>query len=281
MGYRFKLIGYPISHSLSPWIHKEFLDKSKIQGTYTMHEIKPTDSFEESMILLKNEQIDGFNITVPYKQDVIPHLDILDDTAKAMGAVNTVVNQDGKWVGYNTDGIGYLRSLESKYPELLRDKEIRVLLLGAGGAARAIYFALATANFKNIDIANRTKSSAEVIAGNSSQPRSTNILSLEEAEQILGKYDLIIQTTSVGMKPNEDQTIISPDRIKKNAIVSDIVYQPLETKFLREAAERGAKTHHGHTMLLYQALYAFEIWTNKKIIIDDLEIKLKALLEGR
>ncbi|WP_067727350.1 shikimate dehydrogenase [Oceanobacillus damuensis] len=281
MGYHFKLIGYPIQHSLSPWIHGQFLEKSNLQGTYTRMEIKQTDSFEERIMQMKNERVDGFNITVPYKQAIIPYLDMLDETAEKMGAVNTVAYKDGKWIGHNTDGIGYVRSLESKFPKLLNNKEIKVLIIGAGGAARGIFVALDALGITAIDIANRTEESASSIARNASSSKGTNILTLEEAERTLGDYDLIIQTTSVGMKPNENNAIISIDKIKRSTIVSDIVYQPLQTEFLRKSAERGAKTHHGHTMLLYQAQYAFEIWTNKRVNIGDMEIKLKALLEGR
>jgi len=281
MGYRFKLIGYPIKHSLSPWIHRQFLDITSLQGTYTIHEIKPSDSFEESINQLKQEQIDGFNVTVPFKQQIIPFLDGLDDTARKIGAVNTVVHKNGKWIGYNTDGVGYLRSLESKYPDLFKDQTKRILVIGAGGAARAIYYSLIDAGFMTIDIANRTKSSAEKLVGAVNSSIDTDILSLEEAEMGIDKYDLIIQTTSVGMKPNTDQAILTIDKLKKETIVSDIVYQPLETKFLKQAKMNGGRLHFGHTMLLYQAQYAFEIWTNKQVIMDGMDNELQTVLEGR
>lgn len=281
MGYRFKLIGYPIKHSLSPWIYRQFLDISSLQGTYTIHEIKLSDSFEESINQLKQEQIDGFNVTVPFKQQIIPFLDGLDDTARKIGAVNTVVHKNGKWIGYNTDGVGYLRSLESKYPDLFKDQTKRILVIGAGGAARAIYYSLIDAGFMTIDIANRTKSSAEKLVGAVNSSIDTDILSLEEAEMGIDKYDLIIQTTSVGMKPNTDQAILTIDKLKKETIVSDIVYQPLETKFLKQAKMNGGRLHFGHTMLLYQAQYAFEIWTNKQVIMDGMDNELQTVLEGR
>lgn len=225
--------------------------------------------------------MDGFNVTVPYKQDIISHLDMLDDTAKQMGAVNTVVYRDGKWIGYNTDGIGYLRSLESKYPAFFQNKSKHILLIGAGGAARGIYYALDRAGFDYLDIANRTKASAEEIAKLAELSKNTNVVSLKEAEEGIGNYDLIIQTTSVGMNPNADASILSFSQLKKDAIASDIVYQPLQTKFLKEAEKAGAAIHYGHTMLLYQAQYAFEIWTNKRVPMDDLDIQLQAILEGR
>lgn len=282
MNYRFKLIGYPIKHSLSPWIHRQFLEKTGIQGTYTIHEINPADSFEENINQLKQEQIDGFNVTVPYKQMIIPFLDELDDTASKMGAVNTVLNKNGKWIGYNTDGIGYLRSLQSKYPDLFKDhNKKKILLIGAGGAARAIYYSLINAGFMTINIANRTKSSAEKIVSVANSAVKTEILSLEEAEMGIDKYDLMIQTTSVGMKPNTNQAILSIDKLKEGTIVSDIVYQPLETKFLIQAEGNGARLHFGHTMLLFQAQYAFEIWTDIQVNMDKMDKKLQDVLEGR
>ncbi|WP_337019121.1 shikimate dehydrogenase [Oceanobacillus massiliensis] len=281
MGYRFKLIGYPIKHSLSPWIHEQFLKKSNLKGMYSIFEISPEKSFEESVKYLKREETDGFNVTVPYKQAIIPFLDEIDDTARNMGAVNTVVKKNNRWIGYNTDGMGYLRSLENKYPEFVQNKNIRILLIGAGGAARAIYFALNHSGFTAIDIANRTPGSAREISELASSSCKSNILSLGEAEKCIDQYDLIIQTTSVGMKPHVNEAILSLDRLTSDTIVSDIVYQPLQTKFLQQAQDRGAMLHYGHTMLLYQAQYAFEIWTDRQLSINDLDVKLKAVLEGR
>lgn len=282
MTYQLGLIGYPIQHSLSPWIHGEFLDKANLQGNYKIMEIDINDSFAEKIEQIKNEGIMGFNVTVPYKQTIIPFLDELDDTAKQIGAVNTVVHQEGKWIGYNTDGIGYVRALEHAYPELFQNKsKKKVLILGAGGAARGIYHAVLTSGYMQIDIANRTKESAEKIALLNKNKAKTSILTLVEAEQRLANYDLIIQTTSVGMKPNTDQTIISLENVNPVAVVSDIVYQPIKTSFLQEAEQRGASIHFGHTMLLYQAQFAFEIWTKENVSTDQMDEELKKILEGR
>ncbi|WP_368652147.1 shikimate dehydrogenase [Ornithinibacillus sp. 4-3] len=282
MTYQLGLIGYPIQHSLSPWIHGEFLDKANLQGNYKIMEIDINDSFAEKIEQIKNEGIMGFNVTVPYKQTIIPFLDELDDTAKQIGAVNTVVHQEGKWIGYNTDGIGYVRALEHAYPELFQNKsKKKVLILGAGGAARGIYHAVLTSGYMQIDIANRTKESAEKIALLNKNKAKTSILTLVEAEQRLANYDLIIQTTSVGMKPNTDQTIISLENVNPAAVVSDIVYQPIKTSFLQEAEQRGASIHFGHTMLLYQAQFAFEIWTKENVSTDQMDEELKKILEGR
>lgn len=276
MNFQLGLIGYPIKHSLSPWIHETFLQKTNLKGTYSIIEIEER-SFAEEIEKLKKRDIDGFNVTVPYKEKIIPFLDEIDPQASAIGAVNTVQNKDGKWIGYNTDGIGYMRSLISKYPELKKDKNIAILLLGAGGAAKGILHALVENGYTNITIANRSLDRASELAKANGQ---IEILPLNDAEANLAAYSLIIQTTSVGMKPNADRSIISLANVRKGAIVSDIVYQPLVTNFLKEASFHGARIHFGHTMLLYQAQYAFEIWTGIKPEIGTMDDELKTILEG-
>ncbi|MGM8213906.1 shikimate dehydrogenase [Virgibacillus sp. W0430] len=280
MNYSLGLIGYPIQHSLSPWIHERFFKKTSTAGTYRLIEISSNVSFTEEMTRLKAEGLNGFNVTVPYKEKIIPFLDKMDENAKVMGAVNTVVNENGQWIGYNTDGTGYVRSLQSKYPKLLKEKKTRLLLIGAGGAARGIYYSLIKAGFQNVDIANRTIKSAENIKNLKEGTIHTNILSLDEAQQQLHLYDVIIQTTSVGMKPNQHMSIIQLTNLKTDCIASDIVYQPLQTEFLKQGEAQRAHLHYGHTMLLYQAQAAFEIWTGIKPSTDGMDLELMNKLRG-
>jgi len=281
MKYELGLIGYPIKQSLSPWIHQQFLIKAGLEGNYSMQEINPDESFGEEIEEIKSSRFDGFNVTVPYKKRIINHLDQMDEDAQTIGAVNTVVHRDGEWTGHNTDWIGYITSLKRHYPSIFQNKMSSILLVGAGGAARGIYYGLLKEGFIRIDIANRTQSSAEAIAELGDTTTQTSIMALESAEKRLGTYDLIIQTTNIGMKPNVSDTIISLDQLHENSIVSDIVYQPIKTEFLHQASQQGASIHYGHTMLLYQAQYAFELWTSKKIPADDMEELLKHKLEGR
>src|SRR5699024_9361961 len=281
MKYELGLIGYPIKQSLSPWIHQQFLIKAGLEGNYSMQEINPDESFGEEIEKIKSSQFDGFNVTVPYKKRIINHLDQMDEDAQTIGAVNTVVHRDGEWTAHNTDWIGYITSLKRHYPSIFQNKMSSILLVGAGGAARGIYYGLLKEGFIRIDIANRTQSSAEAIAELGDTTTQTSIMALESAEKRLGTYDLIIQTTNIGMKPNVSDTIISLDQLHENSIVSDIVYQPIKTEFLHQASQQGASIHYGHTMLLYQAQYAFELWTSKKIPADDMEELLKHKLEGR
>jgi len=273
--YQLGLVGFPVKHSLSPWIHGEFFKKTKEQGEYTLYEVEPNNFYQEVNLL--KEKLHGFNITLPYKQKIIPLMDELDETAEHSGAVNTAVKVDNRWIGYNTDGIGYVRSLCEAYPNILK-KDPRVLILGAGGAARGILHALFMKGIKNIDLANRSIPRANILAADF--PTHTEVFSLEEITQGLIKYDLIIQTTSVGMVPEAGKAIIELPKLKEGAIVSDIVYQPIETTFLNRAKKSRARIHYGHTMLLYQALYAFTKWTGNNPSIEDLGQKLKQKLKG-
>ncbi|WP_096270650.1 shikimate dehydrogenase [Paucisalibacillus globulus] len=279
MEFKLGLIGYPIKHSLSPWIHNQFLESAKIKGEYSIYEVRE-DSLFNQIEMMKEKEYRGFNVTIPYKQKVIPFLDEIDDTAKVIGAVNTVLNDNGRLIGFNTDGTGYFRALQQYYPELVEDKDNSILIIGAGGAARGIYYVLSQAGFKTIDIANRTSGKAESIQELASRNTNTNVLSLNQGEKNIHQYDVIIQTTNIGMKPDVLHSPLKLNNIRDSAIVSDIIYQPIWTSFLREAHINGASIHHGHTMLLYQAQYAFEIWFGFKPELRDMEQQLKQLLEG-
>lgn len=278
MVLRLGLIGHPISHSLSPWIHNEFLQIANIQGEYKLYEGKP-EELAKVIKHLREMEIDGFNVTVPYKQMIMDYIDELDPEAERLGAVNTVVNENGKWKGYSTDGEGYVRSIQRPFPQLL-NRDTSILLLGAGGAARGIYRALMKESVKQVDIANRSIEKAESFLNMQLGNSQTSVLSYAEAEKQLMNYDLIIQTTSVGMKPAIDEQIISLENVKQDAVVSDIVYQPITTALHRDALTRGAKIHHGHAMLLYQAQLAFEKWTGIDIDAEHLVDKLEKQLRG-
>lgn len=277
MNYQLGLIGYPIKHSLSPWIHQQFLQQENLQGDYSIIEIHPESDFDEEMKKLRKKQLHGFNITVPYKEKILNYLDEIDEQAEQIGAVNTVLCKNGKWIGYNTDGIGYIRSLQQQFPQLEEEKDSNILLLGAGGAAKGIYYALIKHGFEHITIANRSIDKAEKLIENRTNSKA---ISLQQAEKSLNDFDVLIQTTSVGMKPETERMIIDLTNLKNGAIVSDIVYQPLLTKFLKTARSLNANIHFGHTMLLYQAQYAFEIWTGIRPEMGRLDNELQKILEG-
>ncbi len=268
----YAVIGDPIAHSMSPAMHNEWFRAYNMDAHYHALRVKRKD-LADAVKGLKAIGIAGFNVTVPHKVAIIPFLDGLDPLAEAIGAVNTVKNENGRLIGYNTDGSGYLKGLLSDYPSI-HDK--KVLLIGAGGAARAIYFTMASEGVKSIDIANRTIEKAKKLRDDCPYEVQTEVLSLDRAEEKLEAYDCIIQTTSIGMAPDTGAEPLKLHRLKKDAFVSDIIYNPPETKFLRSAVEKGAKVQNGLNMFVYQGALAFEKWTG---IFPDVEPMKQIVLE--
>ncbi|MGE7905405.1 shikimate dehydrogenase [Peribacillus sp. NPDC094092] len=252
------VMGDPIAHSMSPDIHNDAFEKENIEAVY--HHFHVTkEGLNDAVKGMKALGIEGFNITIPHKTSIIPFLDEVDELALAIGAVNTVVNKNGRFIGYNTDGKGFFKSLCDEISGDIKAK--KTLVIGAGGAARAIYFTLVKEGVKQVDIANRTKERAAQLVSDCPYDKVSKALSIIEAEESLSQYDLIIQTTSSGMSPELDHSPIKVDQLKTGAIVSDIIYNPLQTKLLREAGEKGAETQNGLGMFINQAALAFEIWT--------------------
>ncbi|MFS0595953.1 shikimate dehydrogenase [Peribacillus frigoritolerans] len=252
------VMGDPIAHSMSPDIHNDAFEKENIEAVY--HHFHVTkEGLNDAVKGMKALGIEGFNITIPHKTSIIPFLDEVDELALAIGAVNTVVNKNGRFIGYNTDGKGFFKSLCDEISGDIKAK--KTLVIGAGGAARAIYFTLVKEGVKQVDIANRTKERAAQLVSDCPYDKVSKALSIIEAEESLSQYDLIIQTTSSGMSPELDHSPLKVDQLKAGAIVSDIIYNPLKTKLLREAGEKGAETQNGLGMFINQAALAFEIWT--------------------
>lgn len=252
------VMGDPIAHSMSPDIHNDAFEKENIEAVY--HHFHVTkEGLNDAVKGMKALGIEGFNITIPHKTSIIPFLDEVDELALAIGAVNTVVNKNGRFIGYNTDGKGFFKSLCDEISGDIKAK--KTLVIGAGGAARAIYFTLVKEGVKQVDIANRTKERAAQLVSDCPYDKVSKALSIIEAEESLSQYDLIIQTTSSGMSPELDHSPLKVDQLKTGAIVSDIIYNPLQTKLLLEAREKGAETQNGLGMFINQAALAFEIWT--------------------
>ncbi|WP_144526665.1 shikimate dehydrogenase [Peribacillus simplex] len=252
------VMGDPIAHSMSPDIHNDAFEKENIEAVYHHFHVTKED-LNDAVKGMKALGIEGFNITIPHKTSIIPFLDEVDELALAIGAVNTVVNKNGRFIGYNTDGKGFFKSLCDEISGDIKAK--KTLVIGAGGAARAIYFTLVKEGVKQVDIANRTKERAAQLVSDCPYDKVSKALSIIEAEESLSQYDLIIQTTSSGMSPELDHSPLKVDQLKTGAIVSDIIYNPLQTKLLREAGEKGAETQNGLGMFINQAALAFEIWT--------------------
>ncbi|MGM0900155.1 MAG: shikimate dehydrogenase [Bacillota bacterium] len=251
------VIGDPIAHSMSPVMINDLFDLYGIDATYMPFHVT-SDGLEAAVNGLKALGVVGFNVTVPHKTEIMPFLDEIDPMAKAIGAVNTVVNKDGRMIGYNTDGRGYVRGLKEEISSLTGQT---VLMIGAGGAARGIYFSMAEAGVERIDICNRTPSKATELMRTCPFPVKTEVFDIKKAEELLPQYDLLIQTTLIGMAPKIEGTPLLLKGLKPDSFVSDIIYNPLETKFLREASSAGARTQNGIEMFVYQGALAFEIWT--------------------
>ncbi|AXI40172.1 MAG: shikimate dehydrogenase [Bacillaceae bacterium] len=255
------VIGDPIGHSLSPLIHNDAFDYLNMNARYHAFQVKG-EELEQAVKGMKALGIKGFNVTVPHKVSIIPFLDELDESAQLLHAVNTVKNEDGRLIGFNTDGYGFYLSLK-EHIDNTNPRDLKVLLIGAGGAARAIYTTLAKEGFAFIDIVNRTAERAHLLKENCSYETKGNVYSFQQLDQTSNEYDVIIQTTSIGMKPNiEEKPIELTGRVHGGTVVADIIYNPLKTMLLKEAEKLGLKTVDGVGMFVYQGACAFQIWTN-------------------
>ncbi|RSD24135.1 shikimate dehydrogenase [Mesobacillus subterraneus] len=253
----FGVMGDPIAHSMSPAMHNDLFSLYDIDAVYLPFHVMQGD-LETAVKGLKAIGASGFNVTIPHKTEIMSFLDKIDPLAEAIGAVNTVKNENGHLIGYNTDGPGFVKGLES----VIADLESRsALIIGAGGAARAIYFSLAQAGIHSIDLYNRTQLKAEELISSCPYKVQSKLLDRETAERDLAAYQLIIQTTSIGMFPDIDSTPLSMANINCDALVSDIIYNPSQTKLLKEASGKGAMIQNGIEMFVFQGALAFEKWT--------------------
>lgn len=262
----FAVIGYPLKHSLSPYMHTAALAKTKIEGAYVPFEIVPMQ-FEAVMKSLKVLPFTGYNVTVPYKEKVIPYLDRLDTDAKAIGAVNSIHYSRGRLIGYNTDVYGFLCSLKESLSMTPCGK--RVLVLGAGGAARAVVYALLKEKAQSVVVMNRTLDKAKKIIHDMRPLMGRTLLGAyafdeKYIKKILPAVDLIVNTTSVGLKKSDP--LLLPARMlpQRSVAVYDLIYNPAKTKLLQTAERRGYRIANGLGMLVYQGARSFEIWTGKK-----------------
>ena len=270
MTQRLGIIGYPIGHSISPVFQQAALDHLGIDATYEKWEVTP-EGVGDFLARLRAPGSLGINITVPHKQAVIPFLDEVDEWATAAGAVNTIVNHDGHLSGHNTDGPGFLRALlvETGYAP----KGTRALVLGAGGAARGILLALTRGGVDSIVIANRTLDRAQTLAKlaleNGVESEAIPLSSDALTEAAAGA-DLIVNCTTMGMShgPDEHGSPISAAQIPATAIVNDVVYTPLLTPILKEAAAAKATGLGGLHMLVYQGVLSFQLWTGVEAPAD-------------
>ena len=272
MSNTYAVIGDPIDHSLSPNIHNAAFRHLKLDHTYIAYKI-PAGELSAGIEALKTIKITGFNVTIPHKIEMMKFLDEMDTTCKVIGAVNTVLNEDGKLKGYNTDMIGFLDPIKKKN---LTIKDSQVLLLGAGGAARAIVTAMVKEKSGKITIVNRTLENANRLAEFTKKiGGDADTVSIQEANKLITDYKFIINSTSIGMR--NEPSPISTENISKNSIVYDLVYQPINTDLIKKSKENGATIIYGYQMLLSQAACSFEIWHKMEAPYD---VMKKTLLGG-
>ncbi len=270
------LIGYPLKHSVSPDFQQAALDYCKLDVRYEAWETR-AENLASAIDQLRLPQNLGANITVPYKETALHLIDEVDDFANLVGAVNTIVNRDGKLIGFNTDSRGFLKALREDANFELQNN--RVIVLGAGGAARAVSFALIKEKISALAISNRNIARAESLvrslAGYASDSKlKTEVVALSwrgsKLQEAIQNCQLIVNCTTLGMKwsPHEEQSPLVTGSIPKNVLVYDLVYNPSETHLLRMAREAGAATIGGLPMLVYQGAASFEIWTGRGAPFD-------------
>ena len=255
------IIGYPLGHSVSPAFQQAAFDHHGLDVRFEVWETPP-DSLREVVTGLRAPDALGANVTVPHKAAVIPFLDRLSEPARQVGAVNLIVNRDGLLEGHNTDTTGFLRALREDGAFDPTGK--RALLLGSGGAARAVAHVLLDQGVAALTIANRTPERARQLAADLGSGASVSAVSLEASDLAVdGGWHLIVNCTTVGMRhsPGEGRSPISSASIPSGALVCDLVYNPPETPLLREAARAEARTLGGLPMLVYQGAEAFQLWT--------------------
>jgi len=277
------LIGNPVEHSISPLIHNTLADLKKIDMVYTCFKVEKDELKEASLGAFALDVL-GLNVTVPHKENVMEALVDVDPIAKAIGAVNTLVRKSNGFKGYNTDILGLERELED---ENIKLENSTCIILGAGGAARAIAFLLASRQAKKIYILNRSQDRAKsikVAVADYLKKDIIEVLALDEFTKIKEKDCLCIQATSLGLYPNCEEVVIDNDDFyEKIGIGVDIIYNPETTKFMKLCMKHGKKAYNGLKMLLYQGISAFELWTNTKVSKEEASIvynKMKAKMAG-
>lgn len=259
---KYTLIGHPLGHSMSPFIHSQLFSLTGSEAEYTCTDIQP-ETLSNRITELK--QLRGYNITIPYKTEIIKFIDKLDDTAKRYNSVNCVLNHNGISVGYNTDCFGFLKSVSD-----LGLSE-HVLLIGCGGVGRmmAIEAALYGAEL-TIAIIPQAKAAADILVQEIHSCAPDCRVHIISSAEITGHFDLLLNATPVGMYPNTDACAVSPDVIENCSNVFDAVYNPVHTKLVATALSMGKTARGGTAMLVYQAAKAHEIWNNTLYTEDQL-----------
>lgn len=270
------VIGDPIEHTLSPVMHNAAFDHLGLDFVFFAFNVK-TDDLENAIHGVRGLNFHGLNVTMPHKNAVVNYLDKLDPIVKFLGSANTILNKEGALLGFNTDGIGATKALEENNIEI---SEKKVLLLGAGGAAKAIAFSLGE-EVADLVILNRTvekaKALAEALRGIFGNKFHGDRLSSDVLTRNLVDSDILINATSLGMKQKPSLNLAVSQGLTSKLTVMDIVYHPIETKLLKDAKAAGSKVISGVEMLIFQAAASFEIWTGFSAPV---EVMRKAVLNA-
>ena len=270
------VIGDPISHSLSPIIHNYLLEKHNIDGVYIALKIEKND-LRESIVTLVKSGFAGFNVTIPHKEEIFKMCYYRSKTAELTGAVNTIIiTEDKKIFGHNSDAEGFLNNLKDSHPDFDLKNKV-AFVIGAGGAARAVVYALIKSGVKKVVIANRNENRAAELIKNfttfaTEKKCELSFLDAKNFEKNLDQCDLLVNSTSLGLT-GQAPLELDLKNLNKAAIVYDIVYNPLMTELLKAAQARGNKITTGIGMLVHQALIGFEAWFKQKPEIDQNLIK--------
>jgi len=269
------VVANPIKHSISPFIHNRAFEATNTNGVYLAWEVEGTD-LAETVANIRRYQMFGINLSMPYKEQVIPYLDQLSEEARLIGAVNTVVNREGTLIGYNTDGKGFFKSLPS-----FKISGKRMVLLGAGGAAKAILAQAILDGVSQVSVFVRSASIEKTRPYLEKLRNETgfkvDLFALEDVSELQARItdsELLVNATSVGMDGTSQPiptSIVLPEKL----LVADVIYQPFETPFLKWARSQGNHAVNGLGMLLYQAAEAFQLWTGKQMPTDQIWELLK------
>ena len=271
------VVGNPIKHSMSPQIHSMWLKFHRINAHYNVLEIKENNLPELVEKMRRNELI-GFNVTLPYKTVIQKYVDQLDESANISGSVNTVYKYKNRIFGGSTDGIGFVKTLEKDLPRSLIIKNF--FIIGSGGASRGIVFSLCKKNIGKIFLTNRSMANAKLLIKDVKEKIGFNkiYLHLWENKCIPEESNMVVNTTSVGLKKGEDIDI-NFDNLRKKSIIYDIIYNPLETEFLKKANSKHLNTFNGISMLVRQAAVSFKLWFGVEINENLLNLTKQKLIK--
>ena len=271
------LVGYPVEHSMSPAMHNAAFKALGLDAEYKLAPVEPGQlgAFIEK---LREGDVLGASVTIPHKVEVMRHLDQVDETAHAIGAVNTIVNRDGRLTGYNTDATGGVKALTEEYGGL---NGRNVTILGAGGASRAITYQISRVDCR-VTVLNRSVEKARKLVDDLRPTASAQLLygGLNQLPGVIVGTDALINTTPVGMSPKTSDSPVPEELLHDGLFIYDVIYNPIKTKLLKDAEAKGARTLSGVKMLVYQGAEAFRMWTGVEPPLDLMQRVVEEKLGG-